>query len=174
MVDVIDSEGFRSNVGILLMRPDGRVFLGRRRGGKGWQFPQGGVQHDEELEAALFRELHEEIGLSPSHVELRGCTSHWLRYRLPAKLVRRDSHPLCIGQKQRWFLLALRDPETQFSFDLSNTPEFDDWRWADFWDPVREVIQFKRKVYVKALHELGAIAYPGGLPPYPAWWPSVC
>jgi putative (di)nucleoside polyphosphate hydrolase len=173
LVDQIDTEGFRSNVGILLMRDDGRVFLGRRRGGKGWQFPQGGVQRDEALEAALFRELREEIGLRPEQVELRGSTARWLRYRLPPKLVRRDSQPVCIGQKQRWFLLALRDPETSFRFDQGETPEFDDWRWADYWEPVREVIAFKRKVYRKALHELGAIAFPQGLPPYPSWWADV-
>ena len=155
------------------MHGDGRVFLGRRRGGKGWQFPQGGVQQDEPVEAALYRELHEEIGLRPEQVELRGSTSRWLRYRLPSRLVRRDSMPVCIGQKQRWFLLGLRDPETQFEFDRSTRPEFDDWRWVGFWEPVREVIVFKRKVYVTALHELGAIAFPGGLPPYPVWWPNV-
>lgn len=173
VTDQIDSDGFRSNVGILLMHADGRVFLGRRHGGKGWQFPQGGVLQDEPVEAALYRELHEEIGLRPEQVELRGSTSRWLRYRLPPRLVRRDTRPLCIGQKQRWFLLGLRDPETHFEFDRGAKPEFDDWRWVGFWEPVREVIAFKRKVYVKALHELGAIAFPAGLPPYPAWWPDV-
>ena len=171
--DQIDSDGFRSNVGILLMRHDGHVFLGRRRGGKGWQFPQGGVQRDEAVETALYRELREEIGLTREQVDLRGATARWLRYRLPPKLVRRDTHPVCIGQKQRWFLLGLRDPETRFDFDQSATPEFDDWRWTGYWEPLREVIAFKRKVYEKALHELGAIAFPAGLPPYPDWWPDV-
>ena len=79
VTDQIDSDGFRSNVGILLMHADSRVFLGRRHGGKGWQFPQGGVLQDEPVEAALYRELHEEIGLRPEQVELRGSTSRWLQ-----------------------------------------------------------------------------------------------
>jgi putative (di)nucleoside polyphosphate hydrolase len=131
------------------------------------------VQRGERLEQALFRELREEVGLEAEQVELRGRTQRWLRYRLPARYVRRDSRPLCIGQKQRWFLLALRGEESAFRFDSTQLPEFDAWRWADYWEPLREVISFKRKVYERALHELGAIAFPDGLPAYPEWWSEV-
>src|SRR5215475_7408719 len=99
MSDVIDSEGFRANVGIVLMRAVGEVFLGRRTGGRGWQFPQGGVRRGENVEQALYRELHEEVGLRQEDVELLGQTNSWMRYRLPQKYVRRNRHPLCIGQK---------------------------------------------------------------------------
>lgn len=170
MQDVIDNDGFRANVGIVLVQDGGRVFLGRRAGGKGWQFPQGGVRPGESIEQAMFRELEEEIGLGPDDVELLGVTRRWLRYRLPARFVRRDSSPLCIGQKQRWFLLRSREPEPRFRFDLTGEPEFAEWRWTGYWDPVREVIHFKRTVYRRALHELGREALPGGLPPYPDWW----
>ncbi|MGH8258512.1 MAG: RNA pyrophosphohydrolase, partial [Steroidobacteraceae bacterium] len=102
---MIDSEGFRANVGIVLMRGGGEVFLGRRTGGRGWQFPQGGVREGESFEQAMFRELHEEIGLTRADVKLLGCTERWLQYRLPSRYVRRNRHPVCIGQKQRWFLL---------------------------------------------------------------------
>ena len=78
--------------------------------------------------------------------------------------------PLCIGQKQRWFLLRLRRSTTAFRFDVTGAPEFDRWRWVDYWQPVREVIYFKRGVYTRALHELGAQAFPKGLPQYPDWW----
>jgi len=170
MSDVIDRDGFRANVGIVLMDGAGRLFLGRRSGGRGWQFPQGGMRHGETPEQALFRELHEEIGLGPEDVEIVAQTSHWLRYRLPRRYVRRDSLPLCIGQKQRWFLLRLAREDAQFRFDTTGSPEFDHWRWVDYWQPVREVIYFKRPVYVRALRELGEILNPGALPPYPAWW----
>jgi putative (di)nucleoside polyphosphate hydrolase len=170
MVDLIDAEGFRANVGIVLMHDDGRVFIGRRTGGKGWQFPQGGVRRGESPEESLFRELHEEIGLSSEDVRIVAQTRRWLRYRLPARFVRRDSKPLCIGQKQRWYLLRLRHADPQFRFDLTGEPEFDRWRWVDYWQPIREVIYFKRKVYTRALHELGVVAFPSGLPPYPDWW----
>lgn len=170
MSDVIDRDGFRANVGIVLMRDGGEVFLGRRSGGRGWQFPQGGVQKGESPEESLFREIKEEIGLDPAQVAIVGRTQRWLRYRLPARYLRRDTKPLCIGQKQRWYLLRLRDGRTEFRFDSTATPEFDRWRWVDYWEPVREVIYFKRPVYVRALHELGVLHSPAGLPPYPSWW----
>jgi putative (di)nucleoside polyphosphate hydrolase len=173
MNDVIDSEGFRANVGIVLMRGTGEVFLGRRMGGRGWQFPQGGVRVGESLEEAMLRELHEEIGLQGSHVEIAGSTSRWLRYRLPPRYVRRNSSPLCIGQKQRWFLLRLRRDDAAFDLRLTVQPEFDTWRWVDYWEPVREVIYFKRPVYARALSELADSAFPQGHPPLPPWWAAV-
>ncbi len=174
MGDLIDRDGFRANVGIVLMDDAGQLFLGRRSGGRGWQFPQGGMAPGETAEDALFRELHEEIGLTDRDVAVVARTANWLRYRLPRRYVRRDSLPLCIGQKQRWFLLRLTRQPVEFRFDTTGTPEFDRWRWVDYWQPVREVIYFKRPVYVRALQELGQIASPDSLPPYPAWWgPTV-
>ena len=171
MGDVIDRDGFRANVGIVLMHDDGRVFLGRRSGGRGWQFPQGGMRRGERAEDSLYRELHEEIGLGASDVRLLGQTGRWLRYRLPPRFERREQPPLCIGQKQRWFLLQLQSDESAIRFDRTEQPpEFDRWRWVDYWQPVREVIYFKRPVYTRALRELGESVYPGGLPPYPDWW----
>ena len=173
MSDVIDSDGFRANVGIVLMHGASEVFLGRRAGGRGWQFPQGGVRQGEALEEAAFRELHEEIGLRRADVELLGQTQGWLRYRLPARFVRRHQQPVCIGQKQRWFLLRLKHEVTQFDFASTSEPEFDQWKWAPYWDPVREVIYFKRPVYVRALNELAELAFPQGRPAYPDWWQDV-
>ena len=170
MSDVIDSDGFRANVGIVLMRGAGDVFLGRQVGGRGWQFPQGGLLSGERLQQAAYRELYEEIGLARSDVELVGQTTRWLRYRLPPKYVRRNRFPMCIGQKQRWFLLRLKREEAQFDFGRTPEPEFDQHRWVNYWEPVREVIYFKRAVYVKALTELATLAFPDGPPPYPEWW----
>ncbi len=169
MTDFIDAEGFRANVGIVLFRDDRQVFLGGRPGGKGWQFPQGGVLRDETPEQALYRELKEEIGLEQSDVELVAATRHWLRYRLPRQYVRRNAQPRCIGQKQRWFLLRLTAPEDRLHFDATNAPEFDRWRWVDYWTPVREVIYFKRAVYVRALDELANRAWPENPPVLPDW-----
>ena len=170
MGDLIDRDGFRANVGIVLMADDGRLFIGRRSGGRGWQFPQGGMRRGEKAEEALFRELQEEIGLTRRDVEIAAQTQRWLRYRLPTRYQRRDSRPVCIGQKQRWFLLRLKRPDPQFRFDSTGAPEFDRWRWVDYWEPIREVIYFKRTVYTRALHELGAQVFPEGLPQYPDWW----
>jgi putative (di)nucleoside polyphosphate hydrolase len=170
MTDLIDAQGFRANVGIVLIRDCGDVFLGGRSDGRGWQFPQGGVQREESPEQALFRELREEVGLEPADVEVLATTRSWLRYRLPRRYVRRRSQPLCIGQKQRWFLLRMLGGEDRLRFDLTGQPEFDSWRWVDYWSPVREVIYFKRNVYARALEELGRQAFPDGPPPRPDWW----
>jgi len=170
MSDWIDAQGFRANVGIVLIRDGGEVFLGGRSDGRGWQFPQGGVQRAESPEQALYRELREEVGLEPDDVEVIAATRNWLRYRLPRRYVRRRSSPLCIGQKQRWFLLRMLGGEDRLRFDLTAQPEFDSWRWVDYWSPVREVIYFKRSVYVRALEELGRQAFPDGPPPRPEWW----
>lgn len=171
-MDWIDAEGYRANVGIILIDSDSRVLIAGRRGRSGWQFPQGGIHTEEPPEEAMYRELREEVGLGPEDVSLIGETSGWLRYRLPERFVRREKDPVCIGQKQRWFLLQLVADTQRLCFDLTDEPEFDRCRWVDYWRPVKEVIYFKRRVYVRALNELGPLAFPDqGPPPPPAWWP---
>lgn len=170
--DWIDEQGYRANVGIILSNVDRKLLLGGRAGQGGWQFPQGGMLRGEDAEAAMYRELEEEIGLGPEDVELLGVTRDWLRYRLPDRYLRRGSEPLCIGQKQRWYLLRLVSDPDRLCFDRSDTPEFDRVRWVDYWRPVKEVIYFKRRVYASALHELGSELYPEGVPAWPRWWPQ--
>jgi putative (di)nucleoside polyphosphate hydrolase len=148
---MIDPDGFRPNVAIVIMKDDGQVFWARRSRNDGWQFPQGGMNSDETPEEAMYRELQEETGLLPNHVEVVGATPGWLRYRLPKRFRRHNCKPLCIGQKQVWFLLRLLADESKFSLDVTDSPEFRDYRWVDFWYPVENVISFKRRVYHRAL-----------------------
>jgi putative (di)nucleoside polyphosphate hydrolase len=156
---MIDPDGYRPNVGIVLMREDGQLFWARRVNRDGWQFPQGGMNTDETPLEAMYRELREETGLAPEHVEVIGATPGWLRYRLPARCVRRGARgPTCIGQKQVWFLLQMRCAEAELRLDLTEKPEFDAWRWVDFWYPCDNVVQFKREVYVRALRHLAPFA----------------
>lgn len=155
---VIDPDGYRPNVGIVLMHDSGRLFWARRVKHDGWQFPQGGMNTDETPEEAMYRELHEETGLLPEHVEVLSATPGWLRYRLPNHFVRRNSRPRCIGQKQVWFLLRLLGDETSVNLDACDKPEFDQWRWVDFWYPVQNVVPFKRFVYERALRHLSDAA----------------
>lgn len=169
--DWIDAEGFRANVGIILADEDGHLMLGGRVGRRGWQFPQGGIAVGEDAEAAMYRELKEEVGLDPDDVELLASTNDWIRYRLPQKYVRKNSMPRCVGQKQIWFMLRMLAPADKLRFDLCEQPEFDRVRWVKFWRPVNEVIYFKRRVYARALHELGPSLFPDGMPPRPRWWP---
>lgn len=171
-MDLIDEQGYRSNVGIIVTDGGGRVLIAGRNGRAGWQFPQGGVRPNESVEAAMYRELNEEVGLCRNDVDLVGATRGWLRYRLPERYIRRERRPVCVGQKQRWYLLRLLTSPDRLRFDVSEEPEFDRCRWVDYWQPVKEVIYFKRRVYAKALTELSALAFPHeDPPPPPAWWP---
>jgi putative (di)nucleoside polyphosphate hydrolase len=151
---VIDKAGYRLNVGIILVNKSGRVFWGRRSGHDAWQFPQGGLALGENSLDAMYRELYEEVGLERSDVEVLGCTRRWLKYKLPKQYLRHGSEPLVVGQKQKWYLLRLVSSEQKVRLDLSDSPEFDSWRWIDFQTPQEQVIFFKRQVYTQALKEL--------------------
>ena len=152
---MIDSQGFRANVGILLANDRGQVLWARRVGGRdAWQFPQGGINNGESPEQALYRELHEEVGLMPEAVEVLATTRVWLRYRLPKRFVRKGQDPVCIGQKQKWFLLRMLGDDADVRLDMNDKPEFDNWRWVSYWYPLNQVISFKREVYRRAMKEL--------------------
>ncbi|MBI3560283.1 MAG: RNA pyrophosphohydrolase [Gammaproteobacteria bacterium] len=151
---MIDRQGYRPNVGIILCNPAGEVFWARRSGEEAWQFPQGGIRHNETPEQALYRELWEEIGLGPEHVEVVGRTTRWLRYRIPRRFLQQRRTNLFIGQKQIWFLLRLVGSEQHVCLTASDKPEFDCWRWIQYTETVNQVVAFKRTVYHRALQEL--------------------
>jgi putative (di)nucleoside polyphosphate hydrolase len=139
----------------MLANDQGQLLWARRVGGHdAWQFPQGGISAGESPEEALYRELHEEVGLSPDAVELLGATKGWLRYRLPRRFIREGQKPLCIGQKQKWFLLRLLETDAAVQLHLNDKPEFDHWQWVSYWYPLNQVISFKREVYRRAMKEL--------------------
>lgn len=150
---MLDIQGFRLNVAIVLINNHGKILLAKRYKQNAWQLPQGGVNADEEVTDALYRELREEIGLSKQDVTLIASTKNWFRYKIPVKM-RRSDDPLFIGQKQKWFLLKLNAREDQIRFDFNDKPEFDDWKWVSYWYPLRVVIDFKKGVYRRALKEL--------------------
>ena len=154
---MIDKEGFRANVGIVLSDGQGQILWAKRVGQDAWQFPQGGINEGESPVQALYRELHEEIGLRQDDVKILAQTRGWLRYRLPQRYIRRHSQPLCIGQKQKWFLLELTGCTSSIRFDCGTKPEFDSWSWVNYWYPVRQIVDFKRDVYRKALKELATV-----------------
>ena len=154
---MIDDEGFRHGVGIILVNAKRQLFLAKRIGKDAWQFPQGGMIENETPEEAMFRELKEEIGLAPEDVKVLASTKRWLRYRLPKRLIRHYSKPLCVGQKQKWFLLRLENKEAAFDLTLSESPEFDSWAWVSYWYPLNQVVAFKRRVYTLAMKEFAHI-----------------
>ncbi len=151
---MIDSNGFRPNVGIIICNKLGQLFWAKRIKQDAWQFPQGGIKEAETTEEALFRELSEEVGLCKDDVRILSQTSEWLKYRLPKPYIRQRKGRTCIGQKQKWFLLGLQTEEDRVDLENTLQPEFDDWCWVNYWYPVNQVVDFKRNVYRKALIEL--------------------
>lgn len=131
-----------------------RGFWGKRVGQHSWQFPQGGIQHGENPEQAMYRELHEEIGLEPQHVQIIGRTREWLRYDVPAEFLRRSnntqpnrrsSRQSYRGQKQIWFLLRMVGRDSDVCLRASDHPEFDAWRWSPYWIPLMSSLTLSEK-----------------------------
>src|SRR3990167_273876 len=151
---MLDRDGFRPNVGIILLNQKSQVFWGKRIRTHSWQFPQGGIDRGENPEQAMLRELHEEVGLFPQHVQVLARTRDWLRYEVPDRFIRRDARGHYRGQKQIWFLLQLVGYDWDFNLRATDHPEFDAWRWNDYWVPLDVVVEFKRGVYELALTEL--------------------
>jgi putative (di)nucleoside polyphosphate hydrolase len=161
---MLDKDGYRPNVGIILVNARNEVFWGKRIREHSWQFPQGGIKRGETPEQAMFRELHEEVGLHPQHVRIIGRTRDWLRYDVPQNWVRREWRGHYRGQKQIWFLLRLVGRDSDVCLRASEHPEFDAWRWHDYWIPLETVIEFKRGVYEQALTELSRHLFGRGEP----------
>lgn len=151
---MLDREGFRPNVGIILLNANNQVWWGKRVREHSWQFPQGGIKYGESPEQAMFRELAEETGLLPEHVKILGRTRDWLRYEVPDHFIKREVRGHYRGQKQIWFLLRLTGRDSDINLRATNHPEFDAWRWHEYWVPLDVVIEFKRDVYQLALQEL--------------------
>jgi putative (di)nucleoside polyphosphate hydrolase len=151
---MIDRDGYRPNVGIVICNCKNEVFWGKRVKQHAWQFPQGGIDPGETPERAMYRELQEEVGLQPQHVKILGRTRDWLRYDVPEQWLRRDWRGHYRGQKQIWYLLRLVGRDTDVQLRASEKPEFDAWRWNEYWVPLDSVVEFKREVYQLALSEL--------------------
>ncbi|MFN7093752.1 MAG: RNA pyrophosphohydrolase [Burkholderiales bacterium] len=150
---MIDEEGYRLNVGIILLNQNNQVFWGRRKGENSWQFPQGGIYDEEQADEAMFRELNEELGLLPKHVEIIARTKDWLYYDVPG-VCSRAGKGVYRGQKQIWYLLRFLGKDYHINVKFHKEQEFDAWRWIDYWSPIDQVVKFKQEVYAKSLTEL--------------------
>lgn len=147
---MIDNQGYRANVAIALLNSRNKIFWGQRRNRSSWQFPQGGINKGESALEAMYRELYEEIGLRPQDVEVISSTREWFKYDIPDALIRKKE-PVCYGQKQKWFLLRLKSCESNINLSTNETPEFENWRWVNYWYPLNHVVNFKQDVYKRAL-----------------------
>jgi len=157
MVDLIDKNGYRANVGIVLMNPQKELFIAKRRYQSGWQFPQGGIHIGETPESAMYRELLEETGLTKNDTELLSESNNWYQYKIPKKHLRKlkKGKPFVIGQRQKWFMLKLTGSEEAISLIHPSkfNQEFDNWKWVDPALPAKQVIRFKQHVYEQVLSE---------------------
>jgi len=151
---MLDRDGYRPNVAIVIVNGGNQVFWGKRIREHSWQFPQGGINSGETPEQAMYRELREEVGLDPRHVKILGRTREWLRYDVPQHWIKREWRGSYRGQKQIWYLLRLVGRDNDVSLRASEHPEFDAWRWHEYWIPLETVIEFKRESYRRALLEL--------------------
>jgi putative (di)nucleoside polyphosphate hydrolase len=149
---------YRPNVGIVLARRDGRVWLGRRAGTTGpfnWQFPQGGVDKGESLLDAALRELKEETGAT--QVAFVGRTTDWMAYDFPEGYGGPKAFRGWIGQKQIWFLFRFDGEDADFDIERHPPPEFDAWRWATRQEALADIVPFKRVAYGTMLQVLGPL-----------------
>lgn len=157
---------YRRCVGIMLLNRDGKVFVGRRRGGDiepkqpdyAWQMPQGGIDRGEEPLAAAKRELREETNVAS--VELLAEAPRWYDYDFPPEVLARTRNGKYGGQTQRWFAFRFTgDPsEIDVQSPGGHKPEFSQWRWAEMAELPDLIVPFKRDVYLDVLKAFGHLA----------------
>jgi putative (di)nucleoside polyphosphate hydrolase len=137
------NQWFRAGAGAIIVNSEGKVLACERRDTPGsWQFPQGGLDAEEEPIEAVFREVEEETGISRQYLDLITTESKLLAYELPVEF---RSGKLGRGQIQYWYVLRFTGPDSVIS--LGDQDEFKSWKWADMEALVEEVVSFRREVY---------------------------
>jgi putative (di)nucleoside polyphosphate hydrolase len=147
-------EGYRPNVAMVVINSKNKVLICRRINTKTWQFPQGGVDNDENLEKAMYRELLEEVGLRKEDVQYIGESADTIIYDIPKTIRSRVLGGKFKGQEQKWFLLKIKNDDHEIRLDYEAFPEFDTFEWVSFWQPIDRIVDFKREAYRRALSEL--------------------
>lgn len=142
---------YRPNIGVVLFNADAQVFYGRRvadfadvgedKDAYRWQFPQGGIDRDEDIRNAAYRELKEETGVSSAR--LLALTPGWLAYDFPAGYKKKNWR----GQRQKWAAMLFEGRDAEIDLEADDHQEFDDWRWGELEEAPSLIVPFKRKVY---------------------------
>ncbi|TNE37167.1 MAG: RNA pyrophosphohydrolase [Alphaproteobacteria bacterium] len=146
---------YRPNVGIVLINKEGLIWAGQRVFGvpgaeEAWQMPQGGIDEGEDIEAAAFREMEEEIGTDKARV-LR-VTRDWIAYDLPPELIGKALKGKYRGQKQKWFAMEFLGQDSDINI-ATEEPEFHTWAWRTADDLLRDIVEFKRNIYAHVFEE---------------------
>ena len=160
---------YRACVGICLFNAEGRVFIGRRKGGQGpeydgqrqeWQMPQGGIDGNESAFVAAKRELYEETNVRS--VALLGEAPCWFHYDLPEDVVGKALKGIYRGQTQKWFAFRFTGPESEIDVIRPaggmHTNEFVEWRWERLENLPGLIVAFKRPVYESVVAAFGTFA----------------
>ena len=149
-----NNEGYRPNVAMVVINSMNKVLICRRKNTKTWQFPQGGIDNGEDIKKAMYRELSEEVGLSKDDVSLVGESNGTITYDIPKTIRSKVLGGKFKGQEQKWFLLKLKKDNNEIKLDNEAFPEFDEYEWVSFWQPLNRIVDFKREAYREALSEL--------------------
>ena len=149
-----NNEGYRPNVAMVVINSTNKVLICRRKNTRTWQFPQGGIDNGEDIKKAMYRELSEEVGLSKADVSLVGESEGTITYDIPKTIRSKVLGGKFKGQEQKWFLLKLKKDNNEIKLDNEAFPEFDEYEWVSFWQPLNRIVDFKREAYREALSEL--------------------
>jgi len=159
-MSTVDARDYRPCVGTMLVNEAGRVFVGKRfdsTEGDRWQMPQGGVDPGEDLSAAMLRELYEETGAGPEHVEIVTKLGRELYYDLPPELKGKLWGGKYVGQRQTWFLVRFTGSDEAIDLAVHHDPEFSEWKWVDPDDLPDLIVPFKREIYQTIVEEFRAL-----------------
>ena len=143
---------YRPCAGVMLLNRDGQVFVGQRIDSsvEAWQMPQGGIDPGEEALAAAIRELGEEAGVAPHHIELVAEAGETLLYDLPEELIGKLWGGRWRGQAQRWFMFRFLGTDADINIETDH-PEFREWCWIAPERLPHVIVPFKRALYERLL-----------------------
>ena len=149
-----DGHLYRRGVGVMLLNPEGKVWVGARidNPDDAWQMPQGGIDADEQPWATALRELEEETGIAPHLVEKVAECPERLRYSLPPELVGVIWKEPWVGQEQDWFLCRFLGRDSDVNIATAH-PEFREWKWVEPERLPDLIVPFKRELYARLLGE---------------------
>ena len=150
---MIEINSYRIGVGIILLNEEKKVFVGKRIDIKSefWQMPQGGINKNEKMEDAAYRELYEETGIKKAKIILR--SKKWFQYNIPLALKKKLWKGKYLGQKQKWYVMKFKGNERKdINLNISKE-EFCDWKWINLNELESLIVSFKKEMYKKILKE---------------------
>ncbi len=144
---------YRTGVGIILLNKDSKVFVGKRfdSSSEAWQLPQGGVDEGEDLLAAAWREMEEEIGTI--NAEFIHESNKWYYYDIPAEIHKNLWSGKYVGQKQKWFIFKFLGDDIEININTA-IPEFQEWQWIDVEILPTIIVDFKERLYKELVNDL--------------------